>query len=159
MGYATATDFIGIFGERETLEITNLDSPTAALPNLTILTKELAMADAEIDTYLAVNYTVPVDPVPPILIRVSCVIARKLLDRYRRRDDVQNDYKEAIEWLKLLAARKVGLTDPTGKPVTADANGKNSVGGFVSFGENFSKQFTNNSLDWYQRQLPRRYYG
>lgn len=159
MAYATPTDFINIFGERETLEITNLDSPSAVLPNLTILTKELAMADAEIDTYLSVNYTVPVAPVSPILTRVSCVIARKLLDRYRRRDDVQNDYKEAIEWLKLLAARKVGLTDPTGKPVATDVNGKNSVGGYVSFGENFEKRLTNESLDWYQRQLPRRYYG
>lgn len=157
MPYATPTDFIAIFGERETLEITNLDTPTAALPNLTILTRELSAADDEINTYLCVDYQVPIVPTPPILTRISCIIARKILDRYRRRDDIQNDYKEAIEWLKLLVAHKVGLSDPTGKPVLPSDKGKASVGGFVSFGEDRGRVFTEDSLSWYQRQVPRRY--
>ena len=56
MSYCAPEAFIGIFGERETINLSNLDEPTATTVNTARLQQALDDASEEIDTYLQERY-------------------------------------------------------------------------------------------------------
>lgn len=102
MTYATQTDLIERFGELELAQRTNrVDGATI---DAVVLGRALADADAEIDSYLATRYTLPLSSTPPIVNRLACDITR-----YRLFDDgvpetVRERYLDAVSVLKRLAS-------------------------------------------------------
>lgn len=102
MTYATQTDLIERFGELELAQRTNrVDGATI---DAVVLGRALADADAEIDSYLATRYTLPLSSTPPVVNRLACDITR-----YRLFDDgvpetVRVRYQDAVSVLKRLAS-------------------------------------------------------
>ena len=110
MSYATVQDFIDYFGDQESLELTNLDDPTAQTVNEELLRRSLDHAHAEVNSYLAGSYTLPLtQTVPQILKYDELEIARFRLDKYRTREDVQQRYELVIQRLRDIAKGLVNL--------------------------------------------------
>ena len=103
--YCTQADLESRFGINEILQLT--DKNNTGVVNTTTLAAALADANAEINSYL--NNYLPLQSVPPNLVRLACVIARKYLYGALVPDVVQEDYNEAKRFLALVAAGKLSL--------------------------------------------------
>ena len=73
MPYATQTDMETRFGVDELIQRT---SRTGAAIDTDVLGRALADADAEIDSYLASRYALPLPSTPAVLVRLACDITR-----------------------------------------------------------------------------------
>jgi phage gp36-like protein len=119
MAYCTQTDVQKLIPTQELAELT---TETGNIPDASVVSEAIAKADAEIDSYLGVIYTVPLGS-PPVRIRaLSEDISIYYL--YLRRSTVpearQKAYDDAIAFLKLIAAGQVSLpaaTSPTSQGV------------------------------------------
>ena len=105
MTYALQADLEARFGINEILQLT--DKNNTGVVNTTTLATALADADAEINSYL--NNYLPLQTVPPNLVRLACVMARKYLYGALVPVVVQDDYNEAKHFLQLVAAGKLSL--------------------------------------------------
>lgn len=111
MSYCTQQDMVDRFGERDIITLTDIGVPATGAIDVTVLTRALDDASAQIDAYLAARYALPLTSVPQILVQSACDIALYLLHRdppepvIKRRDS-------AVAFLKDLATGKaqLGLT-------------------------------------------------
>lgn len=108
MSYATLTDMVERFGELELVQLT--DRMNGVAIDAVVMGRALADAQAEIDSYLATRYLLPLISTPPMVNRLACDIAR-----YRLHDDgvpesVRVRYQDAVSLLKRLASADVLLT-------------------------------------------------
>jgi phage gp36-like protein len=128
--YATPQDFIDAFGQQEAIMLTNLDDPSAIVPNLVPLNKALADATAFIDTYVGSRYVLPLTSVSTVVNRYCLDIARYMLDRIRSREDVRLRYEDAIKFLTLVVKGQVSIGADliTGANVATVAAGVTVVG-------------------------------
>lgn len=118
MAYATQTDMVARFGEREVIMLT--DRARLGVIDAAVLTYALDQADAEIDPYLAGHYQLPLPTVPRLLVGFACDIARYRLSAGATNDteEVRNRYLEAVKFLQKIASREVSLgLDTLNKPV------------------------------------------
>lgn len=99
--YATEEDMIKRFGH----EIENLKAP---LPEGAVA-EALQDAAEEIDSYVAVKYSLPLPSIPSTLQRIACNIARYRLYFQQPTDEVENRYKAEIDFLKRIADGKAVL--------------------------------------------------
>lgn len=111
MGYASRQDMSDRYGEEELIQLTNRAN-TAGPVDETVLARALADADAEIDTYLLGKFPLPLDPVPRVLVRVACDIARFRLFDDKATEEVRARYQDAISLLGKIASGTVALTAP-----------------------------------------------
>lgn len=102
--YATRDDLIKRFGENE---IANLE---AMQTSLTAVNDALQDATEEIDTYIAVQYNLPLPNVPNTLKRVACNIARFRLYYQQPTEEVRKRYEDEIVYLKRIADKKAVLS-------------------------------------------------
>lgn len=107
MSYATQQDLVDRFGTQELAQLT--DPAAGTTIDATTVARALADADAEIDTRLAVRYTLPLASVPTVLVRVAADLARYFLWDARATDQVRNRYKDAIALLDKIASGAVAL--------------------------------------------------
>lgn len=117
MSYATIQDAQDLYGE--TYVVTSVDRDEDGEPDLTSLTKALAQASSELDTYLGVRYTVPVSPAPTVLKRYCVDVALYQLSSSAAQgltEEKRTRYEDAIRWLTKLAKGEVtlGLPDADG---------------------------------------------
>lgn len=119
MPYCTQSDLESRFGISEILQLTDKDNTGSV--NASTLSVAIADADAEINAYL--NSFLPLTAVPPNLVRLACVMARKYLYGALVPEVVQADYDEAKRFLTLVAAGKLSLApDATGYTEVQVAN-------------------------------------
>ena len=112
MTYATVSDMVTQLGEAEVLSLS--DRTSSGVVDDALVADALARASSEIDSYLATRHQVPLTVVPPML-KTRCVeIAYYLLCRGARviNDDIVELYKDAIRWLRDVAAGKASLGLP-----------------------------------------------
>lgn len=108
MTYATQQNLIDRFGEQELIQLTDRDHLGEI--NTTVLDRALADADAQINGYLSVRYTLPLGaPLPTELERVACDLARYALYGDRVTDIVAKRYDAAISLLRDVASGKARL--------------------------------------------------
>ncbi len=100
MMYATVEDFENQVGTQETVELTNLDDPSATTINSDRLSKILDTASGEINSYLATRYNIPVAPVPSILKTYCIDIAWYRLAQNNAPEQYATRYNNAIARLK-----------------------------------------------------------
>lgn len=136
MSYAIRQDLIDRFGQQELLQL--LDRDGDGIEDSGLLTRVLADADAEIDSYLSGRYTLPLSPVPARLPALACDIARYRLYATQATDEVRNRYQDAIKFLTLVAKGEVELG--TNTPVATGGSPKSDAPDRV---------FTRDSLDDY----------
>ena len=105
MTYATQTDLVDRFGETELAQRTNrVDGLTI---NTVVLARALADADAEIDSYLAIRYALPLGSTPVVLVRMAADLARYRLYDDGVPDTVRQRYEDAVALLKRMASGEV----------------------------------------------------
>ncbi|MBO0346039.1 DUF1320 domain-containing protein [Roseibium sp. CAU 1637] len=111
MAYATRQDLIDRFGEDELIQLTDRVNLPASTIDEDMVAAHIADAENLADSYLAKLYRLPLDPVPAVLTRIICEIARYFLHGRRtdKDDPVTRDYALAIAWLKDVARGTVQL--------------------------------------------------
>jgi len=107
VNYATQNDLIERFGEEELLGVA--ESETDGTLDATRVETALSDASRHIDSYLRLRRSVPVDPVPDVLVGACADIARFSLHDDHAPDQVAERYKATIQWLKNVAAGKASL--------------------------------------------------
>jgi len=107
MTYATQQNLIDRFGQQELTELT--DRANAGAIDAAVVAKALADADGEINGYLASRYTLPLDPVPAVLERWACEIARYYLYEDRVTEQVKRRYDDVVKSLNAVSKGTVSL--------------------------------------------------
>lgn len=110
MAYATQDDMANRFGADELIALTDRGLTGQLDPN--VLQGALDDASAEIDTYLAGRYTLPLTAVPKFVGGICCDIARYRLSGASGTLEttvVRDRYRDAVRFLELAAAGKVTL--------------------------------------------------
>lgn len=141
LSYATQQNMVDRFGSDELIELTDRADPPAGLIDVTVVGLALADADAEIDSYISVRYALPLAATPARLIKVACDIARKHLFKDQPLDEVIDNYKAAVAFLRDVS-RGVAELDVAGAEPAGDTTGspqlssgpqmftKDTMGGF-----------------------------
>ncbi|MES8308143.1 DUF1320 domain-containing protein [Cutibacterium acnes] len=118
--YATLQDLVDRFGETELVQLSDRAATGAIDP--AVVARKLADAAAEIDSYLVGRYTLPLTPVPTVLARLACDIARYHLYDDRATEQVTQRYRDAIRFLEQVAKGAVQLgVVPDGTPAVPSA--------------------------------------
>lgn len=112
MPYCTQQDLTDRFGSVELLQLADRDHSGAV--DAEVINGAIADADAEIDSYLAGRYALPLATVPPILVRRACEITRFYLYHNHPTETVRAAYDDALRWLREVAAGRVELVLDTG---------------------------------------------
>lgn len=107
MSYAALSDFVAAFGEREATELT--DVAGAGVPDAAVYAAAAADVDAEIDGYLSGRYVLPLAPVPRLVVRIACDMARYRLWREQASDEVRRRFEDARRLLEAIAAGRVRI--------------------------------------------------
>jgi phage gp36-like protein len=117
VAYCTLAELKLAKWERILIQLTAPTSTPSAVDE-SVVTAAIADADAVIDSYLCLRYTVPLTTVPPVVNRLSMDIAIYFL--YMRGHDVpdtvENKYNDAVKLLDKMASGKVGLGETTLDP-------------------------------------------
>ncbi|MDF1583892.1 MAG: DUF1320 family protein [Methyloprofundus sp.] len=112
MSYCTAQDMIDRFSEAELILLT--DKQNVGLIDSVVLEQAINDAGAEIDGYLS-RYTLPLSPVPTVLVRSCCDIARYYLYDDAMIDIVEKRYLAVTAYLLQVAKGAISLgVDNTG---------------------------------------------
>ena len=107
MTYATQQDLIDRYGETELVQLSNRTG--GATVDVAVVDRALAAADAESDSYLAARYTLPLSPVPEVIVRLASDMARFYLYDDRATEQVSKRYDNAVKLLKSIAAGAVSI--------------------------------------------------
>lgn len=130
MSYATAADMVARYGQQELVELTDLDNIPPSVMDTVRIELKLADAAAFIDGYVGQVYRLPLRGCrkpsatpggapeyaqPPVLVRLSCDIARfYLYDDLAPEHEVYRRYQSAVKELDSIASGKAQLACPWG---------------------------------------------
>ena len=128
MTYATQQDLENRFGEDDIRQLADRDGDGVA--DAAIVTDALTDADETINTYLALQYDLPLSPVPAALVRIASAIAYCYLFKSDPPEGVRKDHDAAIGTLRDIAAGRARLDvagdepEPAGQVVMTDGPGR-----------------------------------
>lgn len=105
--YCTRDDLRTRFGEVELRQIAAGDSGRGT--DEARITRALADAAAEIDTYLGTRYPVPLASVPDVISRLAADIARYRLYDQAAPDEIRGRYEDAVGVLTRIASGAIKL--------------------------------------------------
>jgi len=122
MSYSTEDDLLKHVSEDTLIQLT--DDAGMGIVDADRLADAIADADAVIDGYLSRRYSVPMNPVPPLVVRMSADIA--LYNLYCRRpgtmpEERQSRYDAALAQLKDLSKGIAMLSFPEAAVAIEDA--------------------------------------
>lgn len=140
MAYCTQTDLQDQIPSATLIQLT--DDAGAGAVVLAVIAKAIADADAEINSYCASRYSVPLSPVPAMILKISVDIA--IYNLYARRkgapDDRKIRYDNAIRFLRDVSKGAVTLGAASPSPA--------NTGDTVSF-DGDDRIFTRGKMDGY----------
>ncbi len=124
MAYCSKQDIINFeMTESELIQLTD-DKSVGSVPDDMVIAA-IAKADAEIDGYCQSRYTVPFNPVPPIVKGWSATLAAFNLYRNRPKSSTSIDrYNKVMAWLSRISEGKMsipGTTDESDLPDSTTA--------------------------------------
>jgi phage gp36-like protein len=96
---ASPDDFVVAFGLKEAVQLTNIDDASANSVNEAKLRMAIEDANALIDSYIEQSGKAGKVLITSNRRRTALIIARYYLDTVRKRDDVKQDYVEALKQL------------------------------------------------------------
>lgn len=106
--YAVQSDLETRYGTEELAQLS--DRTAGVVVNATVVARAIADAQAEIDSYVGARYAVPLAPVPDLINRVCCDIARYYLHEDRVTDQVRKRYEDCVDLLQAIATGKAELS-------------------------------------------------
>lgn len=121
MTYASTEDVAIRAGEAELMQIA--DRNRDGFADQPVIDAALTDADNLVNGYLATRYGVPLAAVPELVRTWSVSIARYVLHRNGAPDHVAQDYKDAVNGLKDVAAGRIALPLPQGAQPLAETGG------------------------------------
>lgn len=122
MPYATRTNMEERFGIEEMIQIT--DREAAGQFDADTFATAQADGDGEIDSYLQRQYTLPLQSVPPVLVRIACDIYRYYLYGARVTELVETRYNNAVKFLLGVSKGDIQLVGSSGQePAAATSAG------------------------------------
>lgn len=122
MAYCTQDDILDQIDEDNLIQLT--DDADAGAVDADMVTRAIADADEEIDSYCGARYSVPFTTVPGIVRKLSVDIA--IYNLYARRrgapDDRKERYNNAVRMLRDISKKVIslGADDPDGSPPDTD---------------------------------------
>lgn len=116
MSYCTLTDLTERYGD----EVTQwADRDRDGTPDPELIAAAFADVDAEIDSYLAARYTLPLSATPLVVVRIACALVRERLAlangaRMDATDPVKTEAGDARKLLQAIGSGKasIGLPNP-----------------------------------------------
>ncbi len=120
MAYAALADLIARFTEVELAQVADTDGSGEI--DAALVARALGDAGAEIDAALVGRYTLPMVPVPELLTRIACDLARESLYADRPTDAVSNRAKQSRDLLSAIAAGKLRF-DAAAAPAAESSEG------------------------------------
>jgi phage gp36-like protein len=133
MAYATAQELTDRVGSDALAAVSDRDWD--AVVEAEAVAAALDDASAEIDSYLAARYALPIASPPAAVKRVCIDIAMYHLSGNRTTEEVEKRYKNAVSWLRDIAKGLATLGDSAAAP----------SGGGASFGAE-ARQMTRTKL-------------
>lgn len=124
MAYATLADLYARFGREEIDQVADTDGTGSADPVL--VGRALDDAAAEIDAALVGRYQLPMVPVPPLLTRIACDLARESLYSDTLPDVADARAKTARGLLRAIATGQLRLDGAAAAP-TGGTGGQDTV--------------------------------
>ena len=110
MSYATLADLIARFTEVEIGQVADTDGSGEI--DAALVARALSDAGAEIDAALVGRYTLPMVPVPELLTRIACDLARESLYTDAPPKVVTDRARQARDLLAAIAAGRMRLGAP-----------------------------------------------
>lgn len=107
MTYATLQDLLDRFGEEEVSRET--DTSASGAVDETAVARALADADTLINGYVAGRYAIPLGPVPDLVKKLACDIARYNYHRGEAPEFVRKGYDDARRTLADIQAGRLVL--------------------------------------------------
>ena len=142
MGYLTTQEYLDLYGEVETIRIT--DETKSGNVDLTKLGDAIDAASALSDSYLGARYPVPLSvPYPEIVKSIVAPLARELLNRNRPPQAVTDQANLARSQLKDLSAGRAVITVAAG----ATPIEENATAVAATAGDARRRVFTDCALD------------
>lgn len=130
MAYAAVQDMISRFTEQEVKQL----APAAGAPGYDAVRVQQVLDDAsaELDSFLAIRFAVPLAQVPELVVKFTCDLAREALDRTGRAHVLEAG-KRARAWARDVAQGRATLgsgpaDDPSATP-EAEAGGARVLAG------------------------------
>lgn len=128
MSYATQAQMVTRFGEQELLQLTDLNN--LGHIDAAVVSVALVDADAEINSYLAGRYNLPLTQESAELVRLACDIARYRLFDVRASEAVKVRYDDAIKKLRDIGKGVASLgIDAVNQPIAAAGDVQMMSGG------------------------------
>lgn len=119
--YCTQADLAARYGEDELIQTTDRAFPPAGAVDTVTVQRACDDASAVVDSFARGRYQTPLATANvAVVLPWVCAIARWLLHEDGHPEHVEHAYKAAIDWLKDLAAGRVGLPDATPPEPPAD---------------------------------------
>lgn len=109
MTYATPQDMIAQYGEAEVIQLSDRDM--TGVRDDTVLEAALLQAGQEVDAYLSGRVTLPLSPVPALVVMLTCDIARYRLcgAAAQETEPVRVRYRDAVKLLNTIREGKLAL--------------------------------------------------
>lgn len=113
MTYAVSQDLVDRFGSTELEQLTDRTNVPPSTIDAVVVSRALVDADGVIDGYIGKQYALPLNVVPPVLVKVAADLARYFLHGEAADKDsiVTRNYNNAIAWLKDVAKGLVSIDD------------------------------------------------
>src|SRR4030042_498238 len=120
MAYCTQEDLLKMVPEEEVAQLT---TDSGEVPDPAVVSEALAKAEAEIDSYLAVRYVLPLSATPARVKNLAVDLA--IYHLYARRSmmpEIRKDnYKNGVAFLKDVAAGRAEIIGAAGAELPGDA--------------------------------------
>ncbi len=110
MNYATVDSMINRFGRDDLILLTERQDSVPGEINQPAVEQALADATAEINGYISGRYQLPLDPVPAVLERNCCDVARYFLYGERAPEQIEKRYKDVVKYLVMVSKGDISLT-------------------------------------------------
>ena len=121
MVYATKSDMLKRYEERELVQLTdNADPATGAIVD-SVLDNALEDATATIDLYLSGRYDLPLAETPAALVKMACTLAFYQLNEGRTTEEIRQDYEDVLKALSGIASGRIKLNAGGSEPKSAAA--------------------------------------
>lgn len=103
--FATLQAMRNKFGERELIELTDIEKPYTEAINMERLNAAMQQANSEIEGYIGARYTLPLQTVPPFLESIACDMARyhASTGAMSENSPIKARYDNAIKTLKEIS--------------------------------------------------------
>jgi len=111
MPYATQQDLIDRFGEQELIQLTDRAEPPADEVDDTVVARALTDAENLIDGHLVPGgYLLPMSPVPDLVRKIACDVARYYLHKDAATDQVRKSFEDAMKQLAAITRGDIKLS-------------------------------------------------